>query len=393
MCFLTDAIDLSLRTTRTPMWNPMRRQNGRLMVPEEPPICEEFAESLFTRMLCLERKRAERTGRRFVLMLVECQIPGDSRRHVAHEILATLSRTTRETDLKGWYKDGSTVGLIFTEIGPSDGRLIARALLTRVNDALRDRLTIEDIGRISISFHVFPDDWEKNDGSDEKLYPDLIGRGSPEGLSRTLKRALDISGGAMALAVLLPVFLLIAIAVKLTSRGPVLFRQKRLGRYGRPFTFLKFRSMYRASASTIHQQYMKQFIAGTADPEAAAGSGTKIFKLSADPRITPLGRFLRRTSLDELPQLINVLRGDMSLVGPRPPIPYEFQHYGAWHKRRLLTVQPGITGLWQVTGRSKTTFDEMVRMDIKYAMSWSLWLDIKILLQTPRAVLSGEGAC
>ena len=124
-----------------------------------------------------------------------------------------------------------------------------------------------------------------------------------------------------------------------------------------------------------------------------AGDASNPYKLTADPRITPVGRFLRKTSLDELPQFFNVLQGDMSLVGPRPPVPYEFERYDLWHRQRLLAVKPGITGLWQVDGRSRVKFDDMVRLDIRYAGSWSLWLDIKILLQTPRAVLSGDGAC
>ncbi len=121
-------------------------------------------------------------------------------------------------------------------------------------------------------------------------------------------------------------------------------------------------------------------------------NGQTTFKLTRDPRVTPIGRFLRRTSLDELPQFFNVLLGEMSLVGPRPPIAYEFEAYDIWHKRRLLAVKPGITGLWQVKGRSRVTFDEMVRLDLRYASSWSLWLDIKILLETPRAVIGGVGA-
>jgi lipopolysaccharide/colanic/teichoic acid biosynthesis glycosyltransferase len=135
-----------------------------------------------------------------------------------------------------------------------------------------------------------------------------------------------------------------------------------------------------------------RFIVGSSSTETA-GTHQKLYKLTADPRITPVGRFLRNTSLDELPQFLNVLLGDMSLVGPRPPVTYEFERYDLWHKQRLLAVKPGITGLWQVDGRSRVKFDDMVRLDIRYARSWSLWLDLKILLQTPRAVLSGRGAC
>lgn len=181
---------------------------------------------------------------------------------------------------------------------------------------------------------------------------------------------------------------MIAAAIKLTSPGPVLFRQKRVGQHGRHFVFFKFRSMYVGTDSAAHQKYMKQLIAGTAASEPHNGTG-RVYKLTRDPRITPIGAFLRRTSLDEVPQFLNVLLGDMSLVGPRPPIPYEVESYDAWHRRRLLAVKPGITGLWQVGGRNKLKFDEMVRLDLQYAASWSVWLDLKILFKTPRAVLDG----
>ena len=148
--------------------------------------------------------------------------------------------------------------------------------------------------------------------------------------------------------------------------------------------------MYFKNDHTIHREYIKRFISAKTDCEQ--GQQRPAYKLTADPRITPIGRFLRRTSLDELPQLLNVLTGEMSLVGPRPPIFYEFEAYHVWHKNRLLGAKPGITGLWQVEGRSRVKFDDMVRMDLRYAKSWSLWLDIKILLKTPAAVLSGAGA-
>ena len=141
----------------------------------------------------------------------------------------------------------------------------------------------------------------------------------------------------------------------------------------------------------IHQDYVKQLISGKEEnqrPDAGAG----VYKIKDDPRVTPVGRFLRKTSLDELPQFFNVLIGEMSLVGPRPPIPYEVEAYDIWHRRRFLEVRPGITGLWQVEGRSTTKFDEMVRLDLRYAKIWSLWLDIKILLRTPGAVFKGNGA-
>ncbi len=150
--------------------------------------------------------------------------------------------------------------------------------------------------------------------------------------------------------------------------------------------------MYSHADSTIHEKYVEEFIKEGKSNGDGPG-GRPIFKIVRDPRVTPIGRILRKTSLDELPQLFNVLRGDMSLVGPRPPIPYEIKQYSIWHRRRLLEVKPGITGLWQVYGRSRTTFDEMVRMDLYYARNWSLGMDLRLLAMTPVAVLRGDGAC
>ena len=148
--------------------------------------------------------------------------------------------------------------------------------------------------------------------------------------------------------------------------------------------------MHVSNDAEIHRRYVERFI--TAKAPANSGQAQPVYKITNDPRVTPIGRFMRRTSLDELPQFWNVLRGDMSLVGPRPPIPYEIGAYDVWHRRRLLEAKPGITGLWQVHGRSRTTFDEMVRLDLEYSRTWSPALDIKILLKTPRAVFSGNGA-
>jgi lipopolysaccharide/colanic/teichoic acid biosynthesis glycosyltransferase len=173
----------------------------------------------------------------------------------------------------------------------------------------------------------------------------------------------------------------------LSSEGPVLFRQKRVGHLGKQFTFLKFRSMQVSADSDIHEQYVTKLIAGNLKiPEDG------VFKIQKDPRVTLVGRFLRKTSLDELPQFWNVLTGEMSLVGPRPPLLYEVAVYDLWHRRRLLEAKPGLTGLWQVTGRSHTCFNDMVRLDLHYTRSSSLWLDLKILLHTPGAVVAGDGA-
>jgi lipopolysaccharide/colanic/teichoic acid biosynthesis glycosyltransferase len=346
----------------------------------------------FRRMISLERKRAERSGRRFVLMILESTPllkakPEADKAVLLQKVLAALSQATRETDLKGWYESAFAIGVIFTEIGAGDGNAIANGLLTRTTTALSATLGIENLDVIKLSFHIFPAPAGHDGPGDTIFYPD--GRnGKPT--AQLVKRAMDIMGSLLALIILSPLLFLIALLIKLTSAGPVLFRQKRVGRYGKPFTFLKFRSMYFGNDDSIHRKYVMQLIAG-----GHAGDGNNVrkpvYKMTNDPRVTRLGRFLRRTSLDELPQFYNVLIGNMSLVGPRPPIPYEYEKYNLWHRRRLFAAKPGVTGLWQVAGRSKLTFDEMVRLDLKYATTWSLWLDILILLRTPHVVITGAG--
>jgi len=307
-------------------------------------------------------------------------------------VLRALSKSTRETDIIGWYEEDSIIGVIFTEIGDAEGRAVASALLSKVPNALCSTLGIEHINEINLSFHVFPEESQDNNSggpTNRALYPDLLPRRRPARVSRLAKRSLDIVGSLFAMLFLSPVFLIICGLIKLTSAGPALFRQARVGQGGKHFNFLKFRSMYTNNDPGIHREYVKSFIAGSAAPD---GGQPGVFKLTNDPRVTPVGRFLRRYSLDELPQLLHVLRGEMSLVGPRPPLPYEFESYDIWHKRRLTAVKPGITGLWQVEGRSKVEFDDMIRLDLRYAAEWSLWLDLQILFRTPRAVLTGAGA-
>ena len=351
----------------------------------------------FLNALCLERKRAERSRRPFVLLLLD---PGESALKsaastVLERAVTGLLSSVRETDITGWYKEGSIVGVIFSELGSADRKGIVSALRAKVTDALRAHLKPEEVDRVHLSFHCFPEDpTDHGDGflASTKLYPDLAERDETTRPSRMIKRAIDALGSALALVVLSPFLAMIAAAIKLSSPGPILFRQTRIGQHGVPFTFLKFRSMFCANNSQIHMDYIKRFISGEVDADQAGANGKAVYKITKDPRITAVGRLLRKTSLDELPQLINVLRGEMSLVGPRPPIPYEVESYDIWHRRRLLEMKPGITGLWQVNGRSQLRFDDMVRLDLRYASAWSLWLDIKILARTPRAVFSGDGA-
>lgn len=204
-----------------------------------------------------------------------------------------------------------------------------------------------------------------------------------------LKRPLDILGAVLALVLLSPLMLVTALAVKLTSPGPIIFKQHRLGKGGVPFVFYKFRSMASNADDRIHREFVENLIKGAGSAGGAPGT---VYKMTADPRITRVGHLIRKTSIDELPQLFNVLKGDMSLVGPRPPLPYEAECYESWHLRRVLDLRPGLTGLWQVDGRSKVGFDDMVRMDLRYIRTCSLWLDLKILLKTVAVVLRCDGA-
>jgi len=348
-------------------------------------------------MISLERKRSERTQRPFVLLLMDTgrTQPTEKNGRILLDILSALQSATRETDVMGWYETNSAVGVMFTEI-TLENNLILSTILARISEVLRGRLTSEQFSQIKFSFHLFPEEWDPSNPerqSNPTLYPDLHKRDGANRMGRAMKRSMDVLGSLLLLAVLSPVFLVIAAAIKLTSRGPVLFRQQRIGEHGTAFTFLKFRSMYINNDASQHKEYVRQLIAGRAVKHPTDGSDEGIFKLTNDPRITPVGYFLRRTSLDELPQFLNVLRGDMSLVGPRPPLPYEVEAYATWHRRRLLEAKPGITGLWQVQGRSRVGFDEMVRLDLRYARNCSPWLDLKILVQTPKAVVAGNGAC
>jgi len=236
--------------------------------------------------------------------------------------------------------------------------------------------------------------------ADPRLLPDpvfgnwsssagMIGAELPRWLRSTAqvraKRALDVLCAVVLLMSLAPLLLVIAVVVQFSSPGPILFRQQRIGAGGRRFVMYKFRTMVAGSDSTLHQAYYSDLIRGAARPI------NDMFKLVGDPRITRTGRFLRRSSLDELPQLLNVLQGTMSLVGPRPPIPYEVELYGPREWLRF-NATPGLTGLWQVSGRNRLTFQEMIDLDLKYIERWSIWLDLWIMLRTPLVMLAGHDA-
>jgi exopolysaccharide biosynthesis polyprenyl glycosylphosphotransferase len=354
-------------------------------------------EDAFVSMLYLERRRAERAQNRFVLILVDVQkiVSGISGKERTVQMLAkSLSEATRETDIIGWYLENSLMGVIGTELGKASNEIVQKRFLDKLRNIFESTLGIEMSSSIEVSFHFFPEEYGSgaNDHSANiKLYPEIRKREDARKVPLAIKRAIDLVGSAAALVFLSPVFAAVSLAIKFSSKGPVLFKQERLGQHGKTFTVLKFRSMRTDCDVKIHQQYVEQFIAGQVDGNSEAAA-KPVFKIQKDPRVTPVGRFIRKTSLDELPQFWNVLLGEMSLVGPRPALAYEFRKYEVWHRRRVLETKPGITGLWQVEGRSRTRFDEMVRLDLKYARAWSVWLDLKILALTPGAVIQGEGA-
>jgi lipopolysaccharide/colanic/teichoic acid biosynthesis glycosyltransferase len=348
-------------------------------------------------MLAIERKRTERSKEPFLLMLLDAGSPaGPEMNGTVLEAMAnSLLASSRETDIVGWYKESTIVGVMFTGLAVNDKNSILSTILSRVKSMFRDDLIFKKVNQVSISFHFFPDDWDHgNSGrpSNPALYPDLTSPGNRRRSLLIVKRIIDIAGSALALILCSPLFVAIALAIKVSSKGSVLFRQQRIGQYGKLFTFLKFRSMYVNNDDFVHQKFVTELISSESKDKSPGKDGDGVYKLKDDKRITGVGRFLRRTSLDELPQLFNVLQGEMSLVGPRPAIPYELAAYQTWHRRRVLETKPGITGVWQVTGRSRVKFDEMVRMDLRYALAWSPWLDVKILLRTPFAVIRGSGA-
>jgi len=259
-------------------------------------------------------------------------------------------------------------------------------VILAIPSAAREKIMdlIFALRRRNITYRIMPDLFElltirvnvSNFGSVALL--DFVGT-RLHGWRLFFKRVIDLAGSSFMIFLLSPFFLLVAIWIKVDSRGPVFFRQTRLGLSGKPFRMFKFRSMI-ANAENLKD---KLTILNEADGP--------LFKIKEDPRVTRVGRFLRRTSLDELPQLLNVFLGDMSLVGPRPPLPEETEEYNDWHRKRL-EVPQGMTGLWQVSGRSSLSFEEMVALDVYYIENWTFWLDLKIILKTIPIVLLRRGA-
>ncbi|GFE58362.1 sugar transferase [Geobacter sp. AOG1] len=356
-----------------------------------------YVEDYFNKTLCLERKRSERTHKPILLLLINVEqiISDDGTDKKIQNIVKSLTSSIREVDLCGWYERGTVIGVMFTAFSGESIWDTIEAIANKIKANLAQTLSPAVLAKLELIFHVFPEKFDKQKPKNylnPTFYPDMAKLADTTSMASVIKRGMDILGSIVGLVLFSPFFIAIPLLIKITSPGPVLFRQERVGQFGRRFTFLKFRSMHMNNDDKIHREFLKQLISGDMKNAPDGGGTAPVFKITNDPRITPLGRFIRKTSIDELPQFINVLRGEMSLVGPRPPIPYEFEDYDIWHRYRLLKMKPGITGLWQVTGRSSTTFDAMVRLDINYIRNWSLWLDIKILCLTPLAVFKCRGA-
>jgi lipopolysaccharide/colanic/teichoic acid biosynthesis glycosyltransferase len=347
-------------------------------------------EKEFLRVLARERARAERGAHRFSLVVFETGTGEKS--NIAQELLlGELSSRLRATDEAGWLRK-NRIGTILHNANIDNARSFA------IN--IRKSLLADGI-QLPFKIYTYPP--QKNDTGSAGRASDSSGsrtdagqrfsREYPVGELHQLyaqdissgKRALDLIGSMFGLILLSPVFILLWAVIKTVSPGPALYKQTRIGWGGRPFTLLKFRTMGVNADTTEHCEYLASLIQGEKTQQGCARAMAKLD--DNDNKIIPFGKLIRKTYLDELPQLINVLRGDMSLIGPRPPIPYEVAEYQLWHTGRL-DATPGMTGLWQVSGKNRLSFEQMVRLDIRYTRQQSFWLDLKILFMTPIAIAS-----
>jgi lipopolysaccharide/colanic/teichoic acid biosynthesis glycosyltransferase len=332
-----------------------------------------------------EKRRVERSSAPLSIILFQLHESVLSNKIQLKNFLNSIRTRTRETDIKGWV-DSKTIGTILPD---TDGEGLKKCLNSLIRGTGHQLYSIIKGSYPDSLFEELLDDSKTAPGfSPFALDHMATGRSA----AHFFKRCFDVFGSLVGLILFLPLMALTAVAIKISSPGPVIFRQTRLGRGGKRFFFYKFRSMYLENDDRCHREFVAGLIEGKHELLNQGEKNRPVFKIINDHRITPVGRAIRRLSIDELPQFFNVLKGEMSLVGPRPPIPYEVEKYKPWHLRRILEIKPGITGLWQVDGRSRTSFDEMVRLDLRYLINWSFWLDLKILLKTIKAVIGTKGA-
>lgn len=396
-----------------------------------------FISSYFQKRIQEERSRTQRTNLPFSLILIDLSLVNS--KHITREInkerilriiAQVMNKNLRETDLKGWFDD-HTMAILLPETAYAGAEALCNKLIylskARLTHCLQNNFPLEDCFSITAYPEIFDDDddgsksklggkikrldpmhiprnrktsvlrngLEKHSNKSDKLllplFPHEFNTSYSVMVQKAIKRLVDIIGSLVGVTLLLPAFIVIAIAIKLTSPGPVFFKQKRVGLNGKIFTSLKFRSMYHNCDQTVHQEHVRKL----ANKEITLFENGKdhlfSYKLQNDERVTKIGRFLRRTSLDELPQLFNVLKGKMSLVGPRPYPIYEIENSTIWQYSRL-TIKPGITGLAQLYSRYNRTYTDAYRLDLQYIKKWSLWLDFKILIKTVPLAISGRGA-
>jgi len=339
----------------------------------------------FLQQLQRERRRADRTKAPLSIVLFRFDGAGNLESENVQRLFDLLQATRRETDILGRLSE-NLLGVLLPDTNKQGARVFMEKILRRSGDM-----------HFSTIVETYPDHLFDNllsglgtlSGHDQLVVGESGRRGKIEDY---LKRTFDITFSIVLITAAAPLMLVTAIAIKWTSPGPVIFKQKRLGHRGAPFDFYKFRSMNCDSDDRIHREFVTNLIKGQHDEIIEQDGANPLFKIKSDPRVTLVGKIIRQTSIDELPQLFNVVKGDMSLVGPRPPLPYEAAEYQSWHLRRILDIRPGITGVWQVEGRSKVSFDEMVRMDLRYIKDRSFTYDLKLLLKTVTVVLRQDGA-
>ncbi len=341
--------------------------------------------SEFLNRLRVEKRRVDRSRAPLSLVLFYFHQGEEKDGKTIQGFVASLDQNTRESDIKGWV-DRDVVGLILPD---TDEQGVKRCIkkIGEANGGFN-----YSVATGTYPDHLFVKILTEGEGTPDFFPLDLDGSMESHRFQMALKRGMDILGSLVGLILFSPLMLATAIAVKMTSPGPIIFKQSRIGRRGLRFQFYKFRSMYCNMDDAIHRQYVTDLIKGELDKINQGEGEPPLFKMKSDPRITRFGKIIRKTSVDELPQFFNILKGEMSLVGPRPPLLYEVERYEPWHLRRILEAKPGVTGLWQVSGRSTTSFDEMIRLDLRYVRNWSIWLDLKILLKTVKAVIPSRGA-
>jgi lipopolysaccharide/colanic/teichoic acid biosynthesis glycosyltransferase len=346
------------------------RQHGLRRYPA-PQI---YSSDEFVKVLKRERFRADRDNYKFAMVVISLQ-----RRYETKQELTVLEeviqRSVRISDEFGWF-DEKRIAVILADTPDNGARVLARKI----------EIQMESFNiPVSFSISSYPSDkkyYRLVDNTNINYTVDLLEKAIDGFRLPWWKRLMDVTVSLFLLMLISPLLLAVAVFVKWVSPGPVFFRQERVGRGGEIFNFLKFRTMHCNSDESLHRQHSKEFIT------CENNTDIPMVKLDiCDRRIIPFGFFLRQSCIDELPQLINVLRGEMTLVGPRPCIPYEAENYLQWHARRF-DVTPGMTGLWQISGKNRTTFREMIRLDIAYAESRSFLFDLTIIAKTPLVILS-----